>query len=413
MLFPLILLVTKPLMRDFIGLNTHTVQFKPDLYAPVTRLIRNYHPVAWDLGDDLTKKPTLPAAQNGVHWDLLYGDWKKAGYKTEASAMFESIPAKHWTDIPKQASEYGEQFARAFGPSGLLEAVEIGNEPADFTEAQYRTVFESMAKGIRKGDPKMKIATCAVAVGKEDKYSKDIACLQGLESYIDVLNVHTYAFAEMWPTWRRSFPEDPKINYLKQPQAIVDWRNAHAPGRPIWITEFGYDATTKPNKPTGDFSKWMGNTDAEQAMYIVRSYLTFSAMDIDRAYLYWFNDDDNPQLHGSSGLTRNFKPKPSFYGVAHLLKSLGDTRFEKAILSEPGGTYLYQYRGAQGLVWVVWSATGAGRKAEVTLPAPKGKVVRAERMPLTEGAASSVSTAISRGRLKLTIGEEPVYLWIK
>ena len=30
----------RPLMRDFMGLCGHTVQFKPQLYAPVTRLVR-------------------------------------------------------------------------------------------------------------------------------------------------------------------------------------------------------------------------------------------------------------------------------------------------------------------------------------------------------------------------------------
>ena len=50
----------------------------------------------------------------------------------------------------------------------------------------------------------------------------------------------------------------------------------------------------------------------------VDSFLTLSATDLDRAYLYFFNDKDEAQLHGASGITRNFKPKPSFYAMAHL-----------------------------------------------------------------------------------------------
>ena len=42
---------SKPLMRDFIGINGHTVQFKPELYRPVCGLVRDYHPVEWDLGE--------------------------------------------------------------------------------------------------------------------------------------------------------------------------------------------------------------------------------------------------------------------------------------------------------------------------------------------------------------------------
>ena len=33
--------VEKPLMRDFMGLNVHTVNFKPDLYAPVTKVLQS------------------------------------------------------------------------------------------------------------------------------------------------------------------------------------------------------------------------------------------------------------------------------------------------------------------------------------------------------------------------------------
>ena len=32
---------TRPLLRDFIGLNGHTVQFKPELYQPACRLVRD------------------------------------------------------------------------------------------------------------------------------------------------------------------------------------------------------------------------------------------------------------------------------------------------------------------------------------------------------------------------------------
>lgn len=416
LLCSLLFVPTKPLMRDFIGLNTHTVQFKTDLYAPVTRHLRNYHPMAWDLGDRLeSPRPSFPMTKNGVDWSALYGTWKRAGYHTEVSAQFESIPKEYWKDVPKVAFDYGEAFARFFGPSGehkLVEAIEIGNEPEKFTEEEYRSMFESMAKGLRKGDPKLKIAPCAVAVGKEDRYSKDIACLEGLESLIDVLNVHTYAFAEHWPTWRRSYPEDPKIPYLKQVQEIVDWRNRRAPGRPVWVTEFGYDSTTKPNKATGDFAKWEGVSDAQQARYIVRSYLAFSAMDVDRAYLFWFNDGDEPQLHGSSGLTRNYRPKPSFYAVAHLQRMLGDARFDRVLLRETGGAHAYQYRRGAERVVAVWSATGSDHTAEVSIPL-SGKVVRAEVMPTAEGAAPAVPFQERSGKVTLTVGEAPVYLVVR
>ena len=40
----------KALFRDFMGLNVHSIGFKPELYKPVCRLVRDYHPMVWDLG---------------------------------------------------------------------------------------------------------------------------------------------------------------------------------------------------------------------------------------------------------------------------------------------------------------------------------------------------------------------------
>ena len=42
---------TRPLFRDFMGLNVHTVQFKPMLYRPITRLVRDIRLVERAMGD--------------------------------------------------------------------------------------------------------------------------------------------------------------------------------------------------------------------------------------------------------------------------------------------------------------------------------------------------------------------------
>ena len=84
------------------------------------------------------------------------------------------------------------------------------------------------------------------------------------------------------------------------------------PGR-----EFGWDASTKlfPLPAKGDFARWVGSTETEQAQYLVRSFLLFSKLDVTRAYIYFFDDKDEPQVHGSSGLTpatgcRNWRSTP-------------------------------------------------------------------------------------------------------
>jgi hypothetical protein len=84
----------RPLMRDFIGINGHTVQFKPDLYQPIARLVRDYHPVAWDLGKETSILPPFPFAKNKVDWSKVYGSWREKGWTANVCLMFESVSIK-------------------------------------------------------------------------------------------------------------------------------------------------------------------------------------------------------------------------------------------------------------------------------------------------------------------------------
>ena len=395
-------------MRDFMGLCAHTVQFKPELYAPVTRLVRDYHPMQWDFGEDSSYATKFPLARNGVDWSAVYGPWQKAGYRAHASLMFDDIAPGAWKDLPRDAFAYGKAFASAFGQ--LLEAAEIGNEPGKYDDATYRTLFEAMARGIRAGDPKMRIATCAANLGKSGSYSKSVDCLTGLESLYDIVSIHNYAEITGWPTWERSYAEDPKIDFLANIQHVLKWRAEHAPDKEIWLTEFGWDATTTPNLTTGDFVKWKGSTETQQAQWTVRGFIVLASRGVDRAYLYFFNDDDTPHLHGSSGLTRDFVPKAAFHAVAHLQRSLGSFRFEKVIREGADG-HVYEFvNDAKECVWAVWKPEAPA--AALTLEIGKRKIAQAERMPLKAGPIATVSVPSADGNAVVEATESPLYLWL-
>ena len=405
-------------MRDFIGLNGHTVQFKPELYQPVASRARDYHPVAWDLDKDTSVLPEFPFAKNRVDWSGVYGSWQKQGWKTDACLMFESVPQGEWKNIEADAKAYGRAFAKEFGPSGerkLVESVEIGNEPGKWNDADYTRMFKAMAEGVREGDPKMKIATCNLTAGKSGDYEKSVACLDGLTENYDVLNIHTYAQLENWPTWKRSFPEDPALpKYLKDVEDLCKWRDQHAAGKPVWITEFGYDSTTQPQEKTGDFSKWVGVTDEQQAQWLVRSLLVFSAMPVERAYIYFFNDEDKASLHASAGLTRHFQPKASFHAVAHLQKTLGEYRFSRIVKNDAGKVRVQEYQHGSDLkkiIWAVWAPTDQNKESKVTLNGLPGKLVGSTKMPLSvKDAEISSAPASASGSVTIPIDGSVVYL---
>ena len=410
-------------MREFIGINGHTVQFRPELYAPICRLVRDYHPVQWDLGTNTSEAAPFPFAKNRVDWSKVYDSWRKHEWNIDASLMFESIKQKQWRDIEADARAYGRSFAHEFGPSGsrkLVDSVEIGNEPGDWSDADYTRLFRAMAEGFREGDSKLKIATCNLTIGKSGKYEKSVECVAKFPQLYDVLNIHTYAQLENWPTWRRSFPEDPKLpKYLQDVESLCRWRDTNAPGKPIWITEFGYDSSTKPAEKAGDSAKWVGVTDEQQAQWLVRSLLVFSAMPVERAYIYFFNDNDKPSLHASAGVTRNFQPKPSFHALAHMQRVLGDYRFQSVITNAPGAVRIHEYQHGSDnrrLVWVAWSQFGTGKRAAIQFQQLPGKVTDVQRMPLTANestAAPSAMAFLASGEHQIQVAESPLYIFLE
>ena len=407
---------TRPLMRDFIGINGHTISFKSDLYQPVCGLVRDYHPVEWDLGKDSAELPKFPLAKNGVDWNQVYGSWRAKDWNIDVCLMFESLKQADWKNLETDAMAYGQAFAHEFGPSGkrkLVDSVEIGNEPGKWSDVDYTRMFKAMAAGVRAGDPKLKIVTCNLTTGKSGDYEKSVDCVAGCPELFDVLNVHSYAQLEGWPTWRRSFPEDPKLpHYLQDVEALCKWRDAHAPGKPVWLTEFGYDSSTKSPEPTGDFAKWIGVNNTQQAQWLVRSLLVFSAMPVQRAYIFYFNDEDQPGLHASAGITRHFQPKPSYYALTHLQRVLGGYHFQTIVTNEAGHLRVQEYRNdSKKIIWVVWSPTGDGRSFTTTLGNIPGPLVAAQHMPLTiNPAAPPVATPVGDRQVKIQVDESPLYL---
>src|SRR5690606_32501489 len=108
----------------------------------------------------------------------------------------------------------------------------------------------------------------------------------------------------------------------------------------------------------------------------------------ERAYIYFFNDQDKPSLHASAGITRNFEPKPSFHALAHLQAVLGDHRFRRIVAAEEGSLRIHEFERGDDpskRVWAVWSPTGSGMTTRRVLPRLPGRFVRAEVMPLAAG----------------------------
>ena len=324
-----------------------------------------------------------------MDWAKVYGDWKAAGDETDVCVMFDNLPAKNWKNPTTRREGLRTGLCaclRSVIEDTAVASARSATSQGSYDDKTYRELFQNMAAGLREGDPKIRIGTCALTTDKSERYAKSVKCIEGLERFYDFLNIHTYAEVEGYPTWKRSYPEDPKLVYLKMVERMIEWRDRHAPGKEIRITEFGWDASTKKAPAAGTFAKWVGSTETQQAQYLVRSFLLFSKLDITRAYIFFFDDKDEPQVHGSSGLTRNGQPKPAFHAVAHLAKTLGDYRFHRVVKEKSGDVYIYEYINADHpsrRIWAVWSPTGTERKAKIDLEVDGMRLVAAEPMPLS------------------------------
>lgn len=400
-----------PLFRDFTGLCGHTVAFRPKLYQPVCGWVRDYHPVDWDLAEDTSQLPDWPFAKNRVSWEEVYRSWTAEGLQISVCLNLDEM-GKKWKDPARDAEAYGQSFARNFGPGGrwpYVKVVEIGNEPGLYPDEEYRILHQAMARGIRAGNPALKIASCNLEVGPSDRYWKGTDLFKDLMDSTDILRIHRYAIQDQWPTWKRTFPENPAVPYLSRIQELLHWRDQHASGKPVWVSEFGWDASSRKPDPAGKDAQWIGSTDEEQAMWLVRSFFLFAGMGVDKAFVFFFNDKDEPSLHAASGLTRNYEPKPAWHAVAWMLKHLRDYRFQKIHQSSLTEGYVYQFQPQDPAlpgILAVWRATGEGL---VKLPDRVGKSRRAERMPLTAGEAVAVPVTAAG---EVPAGGLPILIWL-
>jgi len=436
----------KPLFRDFMGINGHYT-FKPELYGQVCRLARNYHSMNWDVkqpGDPIT----IPVCVNKVHWkNNVYGPWQKAGFETDLCLQFSGFEAGRsdyralWTNQESWCFAYGKALAAYFGPSGaekLVTSIEIGNEPgARFDQVLYRSIFQQIARGIRAADRQIKILTPAVQARSGDDYIQDLRGFYGDADILplyDVINLHTYASVPRTNSsespWNRSYPEDPAIDYLRVVDEAIAWRDKHAPNKEVWITEFGYDACTREAmKNRKDwFLKldWQGYDDLQQAQYLVRSFLAFAERDVQRAYIYFYDDKDSPSVHGSSGLTRHFTPKMAFWAVKQLYELLGDYRFNKVVRKVSPQVCVYEFkhgRRANSRIWVAWTPTGC-RTHQKDQHRPSALTITLDGLP--SAPTDVVGMATREGEvprptwakagpsaMTLMVGESPAYILMR
>ncbi|CAC5410410.1 unnamed protein product [Mytilus coruscus] len=269
----------------------------PNLYNSVASHARNYQNLDWDVTSP-SKDPQYDQMANNhgtqakswLNWDTEYSAWRKANLMIDVSFQFtnKSFPQKVWQSPEIEAFNLGKHFARHFGSdhgNGLVDAVEIG-----------------MSAGLKGMDSKIKILPGAFQAHDRHDTGNYIGTrvTQNLAVNISVINFHTYSFRTNSNGVRiGTYPEhlDSSFNSIRN---IVRWRDSNMPSKPIWVTEWGWDADGKGESCT--FPECV--SEAAQALYgilnlIGDKYFLGIYQENANGYVYLFGSS-HAHISGSS-----------------------------------------------------------------------------------------------------------------
>lgn len=322
---------------------------------------RNYHNMHWDVDDpdDIPDYANMPfgLAVWWLDWDREYLAWNNYGLKVQASIQFnEWIPQTRmikWDDPYGAAYNYGYAFARHFGPTygnGLVEIMEIGNEPWTYPASFYLTVFEGMLRGAKDADPNMKVLPCALQShdpGAENAVGGNYMGARltpALAAMVDGINVHHYSYTtDQNGTRIAVHPEHPESE-MRHIVNDIRFRDANMPGKKIYLSEWGWDSEGAGEGCT--FGECV--SEYEQAVYAVRGAMMFMRLGIDRITWYFYGNQASGNIYSRSGLEGNppdhleKRAYKSFRSFVHLL---GDKRFLD-VLHEDETAWIYLFGDA-------------------------------------------------------------------
>ncbi|MEI6033559.1 MAG: hypothetical protein WCS65_04650 [Verrucomicrobiae bacterium] len=328
---------------------------------------------------------------------------------------------------PKDPAEYGEavfQVVARYGsnkvPADKLKspdkltglnqigAVEIWNEPNLNPKPdagwgawagpldQFWPVFRVGAEAAKAADPKLPVTSPGMA-GLTLEVLEPLRKFQYPDGktpldFMDILNVHYYSGRQTPETATkdanvvRQGDEQSAITYPVNLRELIDWRNLYLPGKPIWLTETGYDSSGS-----------HGIDERLQAARIPRVTLMALAAGVDKVFIYR-EAGSTPSQHAAAGLLRNdSSPKPSYFSVATLLRELaGLAQGPSPKLADPDpNIWLYAWETPKGKVLTAWTVNG---EATLSLGAGECEVVD------SFGGRRKVS-----GKA-IPVGEFPVYI---
>ncbi len=341
----------------------------PDHWDGLVGHARNYHNLTWDVTDpdhvpdyDAMAAGRGTEAMSWLDWDREYGAWRDRGIPSiDVSLQFteRGTPAASFDDPYAAGFGFGRSFARHFGPTagtGAVASLEVGNEPWDYPADLYAAYLDGMTAGVKEGDPAMGVLAGAFQAHTPELpdaiggHYMGARVSEAAAARLDAVNLHAYSFWYDAGGVRRGVqPEHPQSS-LREVFSGVRWRDANLPGKPVWLTEWGWDSPGGGEDCTGTECV----SEVSQARYLVRGAMLGARWGLARMTWYFFaNVEGSPGLFGRSGLlaskATNFAPKRGYVALEAFVARLGDRRFLSVLQEDDEDGYAYLLGGADGV----------------------------------------------------------------
>jgi enterochelin esterase-like enzyme len=286
------------------------------------------------------------AGQDGLHPDQY----------TDAASFFYQLAARYGS----RKADPGNLLTKdKLSGLHLMNAIEVYNEP-DGTWGDHMTLEQYAALlnaaydgnnhrmkgqyGIKAADPDILVSIGGLADNLGSL--KKIVAYAGRAPF-DVINAHYYTFRQVRENYRVSVA--PEWSSLEADMKdMVAWGREHAPGRPVWMTEIGWD--TKDHNP-----EYV--TEQEAANYLIRSYLLALGAGVEKCFWFIYSDidDSGPAIvFSSSGLFQSestpydgptrLKPKLTYWYDASFKQLASGYYFDSNQSFPKGDSTIYDYR---------------------------------------------------------------------
>jgi hypothetical protein len=308
-------------------------------------------------------------------------------------------PAAHANYLGDLVAHFGDTIA----------AVENFNEPNQswrqplFPSEKFGTMTAHDYEAVKAADPNLLFVLAGMA-GPDTTYLD--AANRASDGKFDVVNFHWYA-----PGDTTNGGVNPEAGGLAdQVGRVRSWRDAHAPGKPVWITEFGWDTFQQTD---GRKSKVYA-PESSAANYLLRALFLMQAQGVEKGFVFMYRDPTSNALnlhvtYNSAGLVTNTaeadgRKKPGWYYLATLKSVLGDYALDHVVLDGPN-IYHYEYAvpGTAKRAAVLWARNGDRDNGYTArYQGPAGTLV----VP-TDGAITGTLSATNGD---LTLEERPVFV---